>query len=59
MSVVQVGYVRMLMNQGGRYGMGHFPVTRYKEQWLRVLVSASEIKTFIRENDSKLRRRKK
>jgi hypothetical protein len=37
------------------YGMGRFPVTLYKEQWLRVLASAAEIEAFIRENDSKLK----
>jgi len=37
------------------YGMGRFPVTLYKEQWLRVLASAPEIEAFIRENDSKLK----
>jgi len=37
------------------YGMGRFPVTLYKEQWLRILASASVIETFIRENDSKLK----
>ena len=37
------------------YGMGRFPVTLYKEQWLRVIASASEIEAFIRENDSKLK----
>jgi len=37
------------------YGMGRFPVTLYKEQWLRVLASAAEIETFIRENESKLK----
>ena len=37
------------------YGMGRFPVTLYKEQWLRILASAPEIETFIRENDSKLK----
>jgi hypothetical protein len=37
------------------YGMGRFPVTLYKEQWLRVLDSAAEIKTFIQENDSRLK----
>ncbi|HMG84605.1 MAG TPA: hypothetical protein VK574_02615 [Terracidiphilus sp.] len=37
------------------YGMGRFPVTLYKEQWLRILASASDIETFIRENDSKLK----
>jgi hypothetical protein len=37
------------------YGMGRFPVTLYKEQWLRILASAADIETFIRENDSKLK----
>ena len=37
------------------YGMGRFPVTLYKEQWLRVLASAAEIEKFIRENESKLK----
>jgi hypothetical protein len=37
------------------YGMGRFPVTLYKEQWLRILASAPEIETFIRENDNKLK----
>jgi hypothetical protein len=37
------------------YGMGRFPVTLYKEQWLRILASAPEIEKFIRENDAKLK----
>ena len=37
------------------YGMGRFPVTLYKEQWLRILASASLIEAFIRENDAKLK----
>jgi hypothetical protein len=37
------------------YGMGRFPVTLYKEQWLRVLEHAEEIKTFIAENDAQLK----
>jgi len=37
------------------HGMGRFPVTLYKEQWLRILASAPEIEAFIRENDSKLK----
>jgi hypothetical protein len=32
-----------------------FPVTLYKEQWLRILASAPGIEAFIRENDSKLK----
>jgi hypothetical protein len=37
------------------YGMGRFPVTLYKEQSHRILVSAPEIEAFIRENDSKVK----
>ncbi len=37
------------------YGMGRFPITLYKEQWLRILASAGEIETFIHENESKLK----
>ena len=37
------------------YGLGRFPVTLYKEQWMRLLAMADEIRTFIRENDSALK----
>jgi hypothetical protein len=37
------------------YGMGRFPVTLYKEQWLRVLANASVIESFIQENDGRLK----
>jgi hypothetical protein len=37
------------------YGMGRFPVTLYKEQWLRVLASAAEIEAFIHDNEAKLK----
>ena len=37
------------------YGMGRFPVTLYKEQWLRILAHAAEIEAFIHENESKLK----
>lgn len=37
------------------YGMGRFPVTLYKEQWLKLLGIAEELKTFIAENDSRLK----
>jgi len=36
------------------YGMGRFPVTLYKEQWLKVLAKADDIQAFIKENDSQL-----
>ena len=37
------------------YGLGRFPVTLYKEQWLRLIDMAEEIRTFIRENDASLK----
>jgi hypothetical protein len=37
------------------YGMGRFPVTLYKEQWLKLLGIADEIKAFISANDSSLK----
>jgi len=37
------------------YGLGRFPVTLYKEQWLKLLDLADELRTFIRENDAMLK----
>jgi len=37
------------------YGMGRFPVTLYKEQWLRLLAMAEDIKTFIEANNDSLK----
>jgi hypothetical protein len=37
------------------YGLGRFPVTLYKEQWARLLAMADDIRTFIKENESKLK----
>ena len=37
------------------YGLGRFPVTLYKEQWTRLLDMADDIRTFIAENDAKLK----
>lgn len=37
------------------YGMGRFPVTLYKEQWLKLLGIADDIQAFIKENDAKLK----
>ena len=37
------------------YGMGRFPVTLYKEQWLKLLSISEELKQFIQENDSRLK----
>ena len=37
------------------YGMGRFPVTLYKEQWLKILEMSDVIRNFISENDSQLK----
>jgi hypothetical protein len=37
------------------YGLGRFPVTLYKEQWAKLLGMADEIRSFIKENESKLK----
>ena len=37
------------------YGLGRFPVTLYKEQWQKLLASASDIEAFLRENDARLK----
>jgi hypothetical protein len=37
------------------YGLGRFPVTLYKEQWVRLLDMGEDIRAFIRDNDAKLK----
>ena len=37
------------------YGLGRFPVTLYKEQWIKLLGMTDDIRAFIQENDSKLK----
>ena len=37
------------------YGLGRFPVTLYKEQWVRLLDMADEIRAFIHENEGSLK----
>ena len=37
------------------YGMGRFPVTLYKEQWLKLLDVSAEIRAFIAENEAQLK----
>jgi len=37
------------------YGLGRFPVTLYKEQWLKLLAMADEIQRFIAEHESELK----
>lgn len=37
------------------YGIGRFPVTLYKEQWLKLLGMSADIEAFIRENEHLLK----
>lgn len=37
------------------YGMGRFPVTLYKEQWLKLLDMSDDIRAFITANEGKLK----
>ncbi len=37
------------------YGLGRFPVTLYKEQWIKLLDMADEIRAFVKDNESKLK----
>ena len=37
------------------YGMGRFPVTLYKEQWLKLLDLSDDIRAFIAANESQLK----
>jgi hypothetical protein len=37
------------------YGLGRFPVTLYKEQWIKLLDMSDEIRTFITTHDRELK----
>jgi hypothetical protein len=50
--------IRMKVSEKGAvsvYGMGRFPVTLYKEQWLKLLNMSNEIREFIAENEARLK----
>jgi hypothetical protein len=50
--------IRMKVSEKGAlsvYGMGRFPVTLYKEQWLRLLNMSEEIRAFIADNEAQLK----
>jgi hypothetical protein len=50
--------LRMKVSEKGAlsiYGMGRFPVTLYKEQWLKLMDMSDEIRGFIKANDSQLK----
>jgi hypothetical protein len=37
------------------YGLGRFPVTLYKEQWLKLLDMADDIRAFVAANEAELK----
>jgi len=39
------------------YGLGRFPVTLYREQWEKLLGMGEQIRQFIQENDSVLKKK--
>jgi hypothetical protein len=39
------------------YGLGRFPVTLYREQWEKLLGLGDQIRQFIQEHDSELKRK--
>ena len=50
--------IRMKVSEKGAvsiYGMGRFPVTLYKEQWLKLLDMAADIRAFIAANEAQLK----
>ena len=50
--------IRMKVSEKGAlsiYGMGRFPVTLYKEQWLRLLDMSDEIRAFVAANEATLK----
>jgi hypothetical protein len=52
------GQLRLKISEKGGlsvYGLGRFPVTLYKEQWIRLLDHVDEIKHFLQENEQQLK----
>ena len=50
--------VRMKVSEKGAvsiYGMGRFPVTLYKEQWLKLPDMSADIREFIAANEAQLK----
>ena len=50
--------IRLKVSEKGAvsvYGMGRFPVALYKEQWIKLLDMAAEIRAFISANEAQLK----
>jgi hypothetical protein len=53
------GITMKVSEKGGLsiYGMGRFPVTLYKEQWLKLLDMSDDIRAFITANEAQLKKK--
>lgn len=54
----KTGVISLKVSEKGAvsvYGLGRFPVTLYKEQWVKLLDMNDEIRAFIRDNEAKLK----
>ena len=51
------GITMKVSEKGGLsvYGMGRFPITLYKEQWLKLMDMSDAMRAFIAANDSLLK----
>jgi hypothetical protein len=51
------GITMKVSEKGGLsvYGMGRFPVTLYKEQWVKLLDMSEDIRSFIKANEATLK----
>jgi hypothetical protein len=51
------GITMKVSEKGGLsvYGMGRFPITLYKEQWLKLLDMSDDIRAFIAANEGALK----
>jgi hypothetical protein len=50
--------IRLKVSEKGAvsaYGLGRFPVTLYKEQWLKLLDMSADIRAFIAANEAQLK----
>ena len=50
--------IRLKVSEKGAvsvYGLGRFPATLYKEQWLKLLDMSSDIRAFIAANEAQLK----
>ena len=54
------GQISMRVSEKGGlsiYGLGRFPVTLYREQWEKLIGMVGEIKQFIQDNDTQLKKK--